>query len=540
MQESADTLNRKLKRITQLYRLANTATDVNAVVIDAVTSKTTYQSLILPTHGIVTGTSYVNEPINYNYDNLSLDDYPTNAGLGVNSNSNLNSNSNSGEQRATIIIGHRIAHNGGIPCTNLSKIPSYQWGFKHEDETDDKDDSSSHHKHSVQVSTTHGNFNSNTILNGLDTLQGSSISSLAGNVTTNNSGGLNSRMIRLPIRNESGSNVNAYDMNNCLEVNNVIQGGRERSLLNGLPYYNKQVVERLIRSLNIAKKHGFKASNTSTSWFKTSSNETVDDIEYLHGEVIHNQFVNNKRMVRNYQWLLYWDEKINTEQRKLNSMLESVEGIMTMKQFAKFVEVRKEKFAQVVQKKVLLKQEMEKLMASKEQRKREYAQQHGELPNLLDEDVEKEVFGIELLQREKEIMDEMAILPDDVKEVDVTEEELAQAQVPESPQEPERGEEKENSLSHGITTLVERTRFGKNSEYNLTHELVIDKELNIDDPLLVQLQTVIHGEEKGLQIIKEAKSHPRYIKSKVVKVKKQPNPNSLGFSNIKSRKPLFM
>lgn len=451
-----------------------------------------------------------------NHDN-GLQPANSSSGEDLNLNNNNNSNNSNKLRNPTVLIGHGIGHNGGVPINNLSKIPSYQWGFKHED-----------------------NSSSKYILNSLGSRDSCSISSLAGNMPNINSSGLNSRMVRLPIKNDDCSNVNDYDSHNGLELpNHIIQGGEERSLMNGLPYYNIKRVEQLIRKLNLSKKLGFKASNTNTSWFSDTMNETIDDIEYLHGEVILNQFVNNKRVIRNYQWLLYWNEKLGGKK-----LIDSVEGknlkVTSYTTYEKLKILRNKKFRELQQKRSLIRQDMVKLDTAKEEKRNEYRMKFGAIPDNLDSlvngeksKVAVEIYGEELLDQEDELIRKENAIPEYEEELEVS---LSELEEDEKQEAAANSEDKDTHSSR----LLPSSRFGGDPEFNKEQEIVLEKEFAIDDPSLINIQNKLYGIHKSMRLQNEAKNKNGIITSKIVKIKRTPNPNALGFSNIRGCKPSFM
>lgn len=461
-----------------------------------------------------------NDKLNDNFDNNNNNNTTTTNNNQINTSTNSNTNSNSSKLKNSIVlIGHGISNNGGIPINNLSKIPSYQWGFKHEDD--------------------------NQLLNSLTTNESSSISSLAGNMPNINSAGLNSRMVRLPIKtNFNNSNIDNYDLKNYLKINNsLIQGGMERSLMNGLPYYDIKMAENLIRKLNLEKKNGFKASNTNTSWFSDTLNETIDDIEYLHGEVILNQFVNNKRVIRNYDWYLYWNEKIGN--KKLIDLIKSKNNndIMTFKTYEKLMKFRNKKFRNLQKVRSLIRQDMVKLDTKKEEKRNEYREKFGSLPNNLDSLINGEnskiaidIYGEDLLNQENELIKKENEIPEYEEELDTSLNDLKN----DSEDENDTNDNNEKYKDININSSITSYRFGGNLEFNKEQEVVIEKEFQINDPELIKIQNKLYGSNKSLRLQNDAKSKSGIITSKVVKIKRSPNPNALGFSNIRSRKPSFM
>lgn len=539
MQADGNSLNRKLHRLSQIYKLPSILNE-NLTVVTSSTNLDTYKSLILPTH-VLTNSS--DAPLTSNQD--LFENFHDDANLGLNSNSDSALNGNSADTsngskmgNPAVIIGHCIVHNGGIPINNLSKIPSYQWGFKHEDETSshsliNETFNSNSHLNSEKSSNYMINSNLDNLSNipsGLGALNGNSISTLAGNITTNSSMGLNSRMVRMPIY---SSNINSYDSNNYLKVKEadgtIIQGGSFRSLMNGLPYFNHEQVDQKIRNLNLIKKLNFKASNTNTSWFSEAVNQTIDDIEYLHGEVILNQFVNNKRVIRNYQWLLYWDKKINGNtlndelyERYQNQKL----TIMTVKDFKKLVDLRRKKFLGLLKEKQVLVEKLNNVKITKAEKLRDYKLAHNSVSNDIPKEVAAQIYGEDLLSREKELNDQISKVPESEQELEF------------SPLDVANIETTDGEIT--VKNIAESSRFRSNLEFNESQEIIYERELPINDSLLIKYQNQLYGVRKSLKMQNDVKSKHGIITSKIVKIKKSPNPNALGFSNIRRRKPSFL
>lgn len=565
-------LDRKLERLAKIYDLPLILNE-RLAIINSTTNLDTYQGLILPRHALSSNNSHLSGQQVSHIDFFDSDDLGSasvGGAIGANSSSNLNdggigisnhthddydhdighsnsidefgaansSHDNNGQgilsladgsastnvsnsklRNPTVLVGHGIGHNGGVPINNLSKIPSYQWGFKHED-----------------LSSSNS---SKYILNALGSRDSCSISSLAGNMPNINSSGLNSRMVRLPIKNDTSSNVNYYDSHNGLKVlGDTIQGGTERSLMNGLPYYNIEMAEQLIRKLNLNKKLGFKASNTNTSWFSDSMNETIDDIEYLHGEVILNQFVNNKRVIRNYQWLLYWNDKLGNK-KLIDSLRNQNENVMSYTTYERLKNLRNKKFRKLQQKRSMIRQDMVKLDTAKEDKRNEYRVKFGAVPDNLDflvngekSKIAKEIYGEELLRQEDELIEKENAIPEYEEELEISPSELEEAELE------EKKEAAEGAAA--ASKMIPSSRFGGDSEFNKEQEIVLEKEFAVDDPKLLAIQNKLYGVHKSMRLQNEAKSKNGIITSKVVKIKRKPNPNALGFSNIRSCKPSFL
>lgn len=457
-QPSSTTIDNKLQRISLIYNLPTVLTD-KSIIVNSTATLDTFQSIITPKYAI---NNYPNNP------NRLLDESQE-----EHVDQSLDKISNN-----PVVLGHCIIDNAGIPLNNLSKIPSYQWGFKHEDES--TPDLPTKPK---GTSTKMSNFKSN------------SISSLPGNVTTVNSTGLNATMIRLPI---SNTTINSYDKQNSslLTTSGVEQGGQLRSLMNGLPYFDYKSIEKQIRSMNLHKKVNFKASNTNTSWFSDSLNKTIDDVEYLHGAVILNQFTNNKRIIRNYQWVHYWDNVLHGK-----SIDDDLNGdVITLKHFNELVIQRKETFKKLMEEKNALLNELAVMVKS------------SGVVNYDNMD-----------EKIKLIKDKLITFPDVEEELDIIEFNKESARIQNQP-----------------TALDHSTRFGRNKEFNESCQIIYEKEYGVEDNELMDLQVQLHGSIKAKQIQSNTLTKKKHIKSKIVKLKRIPNPNALGFSNIRNRKPSYL
>ncbi|OUT20597.1 hypothetical protein CAS74_004260 [Pichia kudriavzevii] len=471
-------VSRKLHRISQLYQIQPSLHGESAV-IHSFSDLSSYKSLILPSSQSVTTSAYDDEP-NYNHRSLS-------------------------------------SNNGGIPINNLSKIPSYQWGFKHEDELQ---------------SDLSAEINENQ--SSLGSFNGTSVSSLARNVTSNTSMGLNSRMVRLPIKNSNSENVNLFDISNYKPINGVIQGGECRSLMNGLPYYNLKDVEKIIRDLNLTKKLNFKASNTNTSWFSDTLNSTIDEIEYLHGEVILNQFINNKRLIRNYQWLIYLTNikttSILNDQNNANINNNEVKKFYTMKDFKKWLRLKTLKFNELQKEKNQLLAQLEQIKLSKQTKRSDYKLKFSKLPqNLSDDEIDIydynenystqsngkdnlnlaiQVYGEELINRERELRKKLLKIPEFLEEVDIAD------LTDDHDDENDSRKNSENNNNIPASEVPKFTRFNSNKSYNENHEYIIEREIPIDDPKLMDLQTKLYGHQRAQKLQNEVYSRNGLIKSK--------------------------
>lgn len=511
-------VSRKLHRISQLYQIQPSLHGESAV-IHSFSDLSSYKSLILPSSQSVTTSAY---------DDGKIEEVDF---------------KNNNPKNPTIIIGHCLVNNGGIPINNLSKIPSYQWGFKHEDELQ---------------SDLSAEINENQ--SSLGSFNGTSVSSLARNVTSNTSMGLNSRMVRLPIKNSNSENVNLFDISNYKPINGIIQGGECRSLMNGLPYYNLKDVEKIIRDLNLTKKLNFKASNTNTSWFSDTLNSTIDEIEYLHGEVILNQFINNKRLIRNYQWLIYLTNikttSILNDQNNANINNNEVKKFYTMKDFKKWLRLKTLKFNELQKEKNQLLAQLEQIKLSKQTKRSDYKLKFSKLPqNLSDDEIAIydynenystqsngkdnlnlaiQVYGEELINRERELKKKLLKIPEFLEEVDIAD------LTDDHDDENDSRKNSENNNNIPASEVPKFTRFNSNKSYNENHEYIIEREIPIDDPKLMDLQTKLYGHQRAQKLQNEVYSRNGLIKSKVVKFRRTPNPNGLGFSNIRNRKPSYL
>ncbi|GMF01373.1 unnamed protein product [Ambrosiozyma monospora] len=158
------------------------------------------------------------------------------------------------------------------------------------------------------------------------------------------------------------------------------------SLFNGLPYYSKEIVDKHIRDLNLKKSNANNSAIFNASHFSTQFNETVDDVEYLHGQVVLNQFLNNKRMMRNYQWLEYYVDMV--DQSDLSKGVDTSykqATVRSLKQFQKYMAKKENKIKEIRK----LKSEKIELLKQK-QHERTVAREKKELEERLKQQ-QKEV-----------------------------------------------------------------------------------------------------------------------------------------------------
>ncbi|KAH3670694.1 hypothetical protein OGAPHI_001209 [Ogataea philodendri] len=316
----------------------------------------------------------------------------------------------------TLLVGQGITANDGILLNSINKVPSYHLSSK----TDDVEHHTTKTKH---------------ILSGLGTSD--SVSTLG--IHNIGSSSLNNKLVRLPLKGENTDN-------------------KQWSLVNGLPYYDKETIDKEIRYLNQRKAR----SSASGTQFSAEMNETIDDVEYLHGAVILNQYLNNKRLVRNYQWLMYYKEKRGGH--KLGDAIKSNDSI-------KFQSVQR--FQKSMERKMRLQME---------RRRREL---EG-MPQLSEE---------ELKNNEEEEEDDIEVEGPRFQSIDIP--------------------------------------------VNLTKELIIEKVLPIDEKELIQAQDRLYGIQNSYQMLQDAKQTDGIIHSKLLRLRRKPNPNALGYSNIRSKKPPY-
>lgn len=633
---------KELHRLSQIYRLPNALND-KLTLISSSTYLDTYHSLIQPSNHSNsynefgeyigsgnnnndvdffvedsanishtstasignTANSIINNTIN-NINNNTIGNLNNSAGIdgnnltntNVNNNSNNNignnASSNSNGRNGIIIIGHGITKNGGIPLNNISKIPSYQWGFKHDEDSHHinvNNNSSNNHSDNVKNNQliNHESIyesdihKSKYILSNLNLNNDvSSISSLPGTSPNHRSMALNSRLVRLPLKNDDLSNINSYDLNNTLKINDIDQGGLNRSLMNGLPYYNKKFIDLIVQKLNIEKKINWKTFNTNTSWFSNYLNETIDDIEYLHGEVILNKFLNNKRIIRNFQWLNYWNYTIGGSNLKKillenNSNSDSDTHLLNFQQFEISVKLRNKKFKDCQTKAKSIIVELQKIKIEKDNKKKQYYSQFGNLPSKLMDDLALidiadiadngdngdngdtndtnkynketiEFYGSELLEKEQSLKKEFLELPKYEEEIEVDMDEINN-EILQSDKNTDTNSD--NNSDNNDNSTIEKDddlipRFNNNEELIKKNEFVINKEFSVTDPNLVNIQNTIYGLSKStkltndLNMINSKFKTKKIITSKIVKIKRRPNPNALGFSNIRNHKPSYL
>ena len=565
-----DHLNKTLNRLSHIYNLPHILKESSSV-LNSTTYQDIYQSLILPTHAINNSNKYDNSDANNEFDYLDNK-------LDVDENMTEN---NKHSENSTILIGHCIVNNGGILLNNLSKIPSYQWGFKHEDESlENNGNTSFNHDDTIISSNTNTSNNTNNtsnILTGLSEYRGTTISALPGNVIVNSSGGLNARMNRLPIMNKHSIKlISNYDLDNNLKINTnddriILQGGKERNLMNGLPYYKAELIEKQIRNMNIVKKSDFKASNANTSWFSNNLNKTIDDIEYLHGEAIINQFITNKRTIRNYQWDLYWYDQMNGNYINNNSNNNTVnENYQTLSDYKLIEKLKFDKLKNLQIEKNSINTSLISLNNQKQLKRDQYINQitesgaffdknklsdtlqdcedllieyvyttdEGEKENdtkVTDKDLKPlfDIYGEELINTQIKLMKRANKIMESEDEIIITNEELAEYKNKNNINLPEADNIKHsvNEQTESNKSLIHQTRFSNNKEFIQDNEFIIERELPINDSKLIEIEN---------KLLNKSKNKKRECSSKIVKIKRTPNPNAIGFSNIRRRKPSFM
>ncbi|KAF6010318.1 hypothetical protein HII13_003092 [Brettanomyces bruxellensis] len=448
----------------------------------------------------------------------------------------------SSKQQPPAIVGQSIANNSGIPLNLISKMPSYQWNFRHED-----DHKSYHYIHS------HRHHKGKNILNGLGT---ESISSLAG--TSANSNALNSRMIRLPIQSNSASG-------------NITS---EWSAMNGLPLYNKGILETEIRCLNMDKVEK-KIPVTNVAYFSDTFNKTIDDTEYVHSQVITNKFMNNKRIMRNYQWMLYYNRMTGGKRLEENPALRygqnSIVNVQTVEDFRLQREKRKQKFlkfrkikAEIASRKRFREQNRQKRLAARRIKpKKEHdgsndaASNFGEFfstAGLMEEDAVKNKDGLANSKHEKEEQEILRPLSAEEQQQEKEEKEeeekdkALESQIPEFEDEISLDEDDVSSTTgDDKNKQVMPTEELKSEVRGISlpvaddsRELIIEKDFSSDDPELLAIQRKLYGIPAANHLEQQVSEFSEILRSKRVLIKRVPNPNAIGYCNIRRRKPVFL
>lgn len=448
------------------------------------------------------------------------------------------------KQQPPAIVGQTIMNNSGIPLNLISKMPSYQWNFRHED-----DHKSYHYIHG------HRHHKGKNILNGLGT---ESISSLAG--TSANSNALNSRMIRLPIQSNSASSDKTT----------------EWSAMNGLPLYNKKILETEIRCLNMDKVEK-KIPITNVAYFSDTFNKTIDDTEYVHSQVITNKFMGNKRIMRNYQWMLYYNRMTGGKRLEENPALRygqnSIVDVETVEDFRLQREKRKQKFlecrklkAEIASRRRFREQSRQKRLAARRIRpKKEHdgnknsASNFGEFfstEGLMEEDVAKSNDNEKKNNNkgEQDVQEILRPLSAEEREQekkeneDEDEDKALESQIPEFEDEIRLDEDNISSTVDDKKKKLVLSVEKANNELRCvslpisddTRELIIEKEFSSDDPELLAIQRKLYGIPAANHLEQQVSEFGEILRSKRVLIKRVPNPNALGYCNIRRRKPKFL
>lgn len=432
------------------------------------------------------------------------------------------------KQQTRLVMGQGISNNAGIPMNLITKIPSYQWNFKHED--DKKSYHYGHHSHHKQKHI-------------LSELGSESVSSLG--ATSFNSSALNSLLIRLPLKAKTDRAL-------------------KRSILNGLPLYDKDIASKEIRYMNL-KKAELKLTGANTSIFSDTLNKTIDDTEYLHGEVIVNSFLTNKRIMRNYQWLVYYLRKMGGKKLETNPDINQgshkVLSVRRASEFKMFLQKRHEKYvnyqrmrAQIVERRKSREHERQELAESRESRIMKLNSKGTNKSNVVDDD---KAFGeffstsdiIDDTQDNKKSSDSGKVK----KEKDSKLHEKATAPLTKEEEatltKEKEEEEKDATLESTVPefedeVVVDDEELGENDKsdeaLSANHEIIIEKEFSTEDEDLQNIQRRLFGMSSAARLEQQVKEANGIIKTKRVLYRRIPNSNSLGYCNIRRRKPSYL
>lgn len=396
-----------------------------------------------------------------------------------------------------MMTGQGIANNNGVLMNSLSRIPSYQWSFRHEDDHH----STSHHGNN------HHSHHKRYILSGLGPYEGS-VGSSAPSVAA-----LHAKLMRMPIKSEATV-------------------GKERSIMNGLPYYDKSIVDAEIRALNMEKP--VEKINHHESMISTNFNDGVDDLEYLHGEVVLNKFLANKRILRDYQWLLYYANRRGGKPLDKSSDLRVVDSkttsVSSLRQYQEFMRIRHDRLVEAQETRAKIAQRCAARATAKKIREESHDESdanldfHDELGDFLssealnDHGKKSDEEAIEQREREEEAADKKLedSLPVFADEIVV------------------------EKSTHNLST-PELPRFAPMGPIvNPDREIVIQRELPVDDRELIEYEQQVCGIVESNRLIEQAEQSHGIIRTKRITTKRVPNANALGYSNIRRRRPAFI
>ncbi|GME91348.1 unnamed protein product [Ambrosiozyma monospora] len=95
------------------------------------------------------------------------------------------------------------------------------------------------------------------------------------------------------------------------------------------------------------------------------------------------------------------------------------------------------------------------------------------------------------------------------------------------------------SISTQTKTTTKPPRFQTQEVLYPEREVIIEKKLSVEDQDLFRYQTMLFGLSTAHQLKQDAKMTNGILSTKIVKLRRKPNPNALGYSNIRRRKPPY-
>lgn len=343
--------------------------------------------------------------------------------------------------------------------------------------------------------------------------------------------------------------------------------------MNGLPLYNKGILETEIRCLNMDKVEK-KIPVTNVAYFSDTFNKTIDDTEYVHSQVITNKFMNNKRIMRNYQWMLYYNQMTGGKRLEENPALRygqnSIVNVQTVEDFRLQREKRKQQFlkfrkikAEIASRKRFREQNRQKRLAArrikpkKEHGSNDAASNFGEFfstAGLMEEDAVKNKDGLANSKHEKEEQEILRPLSAEEQQQEKEEKEeeekdkALESQIPEFEDEISLDEDDVSSTTgDDKNKQVMPTEELKSEVRGISlpvaddsRELIIEKDFSSDDPELLAIQRKLYGIPAANHLEQQVSEFSEILRSKRVLIKRVPNPNAIGYCNIRRRKPAFL
>lgn len=297
---------------------------------------------------------------------------------------------------------------------------------------------------------------------------------------------LNSLLVRIPIGKEGSASAHLAN-----------------SKLNGLPTFSLEALRARVGTLG----------------------PDTDDAELVHANVIANQFLNNKRRIRNYQWKRYFDYKAGGRDRLLETAKRVAKDACYASTFNRRMALTRERILNNNKAKATLASAIKARKAALNEKITMDIKARGANPNSpnlaqhINAMFKTDKDEILALEAQFKALGEMAF---DSADLDAEDN-------PNAPPVPQ--------------VDVWEYRFQKSStDPNVPSplELIVEREFKIDDPLLHRHQVQLLGQQKAFQFQQSLKNANGTITSNIVRFKWHPNPNALGFGNIHSRKPAFM